>query len=748
MRISKPAKKQQYLVFDNIADRDAAKKDFTNGQEIKVTDASGDANIETGWAIYKYDKENVSFDLLEKEEQSISIPKDFHAMRTLPHNWKLEEDFYFVPTYLGASFMLQPNHRRNYDKKFIPVYTSSGYKFMNMADCYVTSQTPTEDTIQYFVIYSTFQDAWTSDYGIVSVHQKDATDFMEVDENTLYNGRHVIAQLKVLKKADGTFDPSTAEIIEHWKLSIRTANYLDGITIAKDSHNFLHIPEHHNPLINGFLLEDFDYEVQKIEGKDSIKLQLMNNDGKLMKNIPVQTTDGIKYIGVGSPTIDLATTSGAEAGKIYRWTYGFKIAADKDATVNGWVTYGGDSFGFDARRREDPATATQFPLLVISLKVPRVTGNVKAEDFKIYKLWKNCLAPAEQRLSLEGTPPDGLTVEPVLDDKLRVIPAMENYSHIKIMQDFTMKAEYSSVVKQIKIYPDPNQHTDIPAKLYSNDRTFRIKNTAVSINVWANMIQGKTMYVAFYSSLVSDGSDKFSYKVGLGKFPDLSSLDPVNDVLLSVIKLPIPDDINNTDASKLVLHNIYKKALAPAEERINITPEIPVDKYTIDKNFQGQLSIPALQIGHKVNMFLLKDFDFNISAAGSDITIIPRVGNQAIPILVDGVRKYMRVAYWPLGTDLFGSNMAGKWAYWTVGATITDTETTSGGMTTYTQPSGAMVEFRPDDVISKARILTVLAYIPDTGQGESWDLSKIYMFKHWKDMLAPFDELWAEKVTP
>ena len=344
---------------------------------------------------------------------------------------------------------------------------------------------------------------------------------------------------------------------------------------------------------------------------------------------------------------------------------------------------------------------------------------------------------------------DGTTVEAIKSDNLlHVIDGLQPCPHDTVInQDFNLKVRYVPVTKQVQFWIDETP-LNIPATKLNSSKTFCIKNINQSISAWGSWLFNNTYYCAYISKMVEDGTQQVRTKSGLGKFPALDMTE--DEILVAMVRLDVADSFENTSTSNLTFYRLWKKGLAPAEKRITISESqsIHPDKYTIDKNYQGQLSIPALQIGHKVNMFLLKDFDFNITAAGSDISITPRGGNQAIPILVDGVRKYMRVAYWTLGTSNFGSNMTGKWAYWTVGATITDTESTSGGMTTYTQPSGAMVEFRPEDIVSKVRILTVLAYVPDTGQGESWDLSKIYMFKHWKNMLAPFDELWNEKVTP
>ena len=102
MRISKPrtevSGETNYLLFNDIQERNAAKEEFKNGEEIKVIDASGDSNIGAGWAIYKYDKENDSFDLLEKEEQPIIpnvIPPDNITIKVVDN--KLEAQLPEIP---------------------------------------------------------------------------------------------------------------------------------------------------------------------------------------------------------------------------------------------------------------------------------------------------------------------------------------------------------------------------------------------------------------------------------------------------------------------------------------------------------------------------------------------------------------------------------------------------------------------------------------------------------------------------
>ncbi|MCY1634875.1 hypothetical protein [Marinifilum sp. D737] len=822
-----------YWEYKNYQEMTFHYTNIPSGQIARVLDNSDAPDPSEGWATYQQDYNNLvnkGFKLVSRQHNgykpdqlSIGLNAEsklthFSEMNPFPANWKLTEDFDFA--FDNSSISGKPTlwikindlNRRNYSKDFIHILTPK-VKFFKIGEGYAQHEAVTEDTDCYWTLYTAITDEYTSASGLVCVARPDATGFQEITKETRHNGiLYPIAQVKATLKADtNTFDVDSCLVIKHWKNVLKQDNYLDNETIRVTADNHLFVPEHHNPLKNGYLLEDFDFEIEKVEGANSIQLKLIGGESR--RNIPVQTSAGIRWFGIGTPTFNLDTASNKIAGTHYHWDIAFKLLDDENGTFNGWVTYyGGASSTFDVKRPYDPATSSNIILLSVTCPVPRAGIDLQQEDFKLYKYWKNCLAPAEKRLNLNGTPTDGLTVEPVYDDKLRVLTAYENSRYVKIMEDFNMKADYSSVVKQIKVYLDPYpEMKNIPAKRYSGDRTFGVKNVNISIGVWANLIQGKTMYVAVYSPLVTDGSNGMTYKVGLGKMPDLSGIDWLENVLLGFVKLPIPDDISNADQSKLVFHKIYKKALAPIQEINDFGTEVAVDygdmnakrpalsngqlvkctdasadsqvssgwayyrfrkesndfelvskekqdaqqanvevdQYTVEKNYTGEIAVPALQIGHHANTFLLKDFDFNVSFSDSDtIELTPRGGNQALPILVNGVRKYMRVAYWTLKKSSFGSDMTGKWVYWMVQADIEDTEVTSGGMQTHAQADGSFQQFNAEDMISHVPVLTVRAYIPDTSKGEKWDLSKVYMYKHWKAMLAPFDELWNEKVTP
>jgi hypothetical protein len=69
MRLKKGKEEGELLTFGTIALRDAELDTFQDGDLIKVLDASGDARIESGWAIYRYTKEGNIFDIIEQENE-------------------------------------------------------------------------------------------------------------------------------------------------------------------------------------------------------------------------------------------------------------------------------------------------------------------------------------------------------------------------------------------------------------------------------------------------------------------------------------------------------------------------------------------------------------------------------------------------------------------------------------------------------------------------------------------------------
>jgi len=346
--------------------------------------------------------------------------------------------------------------------------------------------------------------------------------------------------------------------------------------------------------------------------------------------------------------------------------------------------------------------------------------------------------------------PDGITVEPILDDKLRVVTALENYSHLMIMEDFQMKAEYNVYVKQIKIYPDPYPiRKMIPAKMYGNDRTFGVKNINITISGYTDLIQGKTFYAAIYSKLVQDDSNQMNYKLGLGTFPDLSFLDPENDVLLAIIKLPIPSNIEDTDKNSLVLHNIYKKAIAPAEQRIKIPgiPEIKADDSSIiECTYQGDdnktFGSPENYNPFDERFKFLEDFDFkfeNYQSGGVETIKMTANNPRQIKVNVNGVVKYLTLNFWVVDFQNMRTSAGAKtgdYIYFRLNAGVKNTEVFSphssssnlGYITDAKTTYGS-----PNQILFSARVK-----LPDEGQ--EYDLTTLKVWKHWKKALAPAEE--------
>lgn len=90
MRIKKPKQNDKYILYPTIDKRNQDQKNLVNGQEVKVLDASADPAIESGWAIYKFDKTNDVFDLLEKEHESVYEP-EYYEFPNLSEAMRLKD---------------------------------------------------------------------------------------------------------------------------------------------------------------------------------------------------------------------------------------------------------------------------------------------------------------------------------------------------------------------------------------------------------------------------------------------------------------------------------------------------------------------------------------------------------------------------------------------------------------------------------------------------------------------------------
>ena len=176
------------------------------------------------------------------------------------------------------------------------------------------------------------------------------------------------------------------------------------------------------------------------------------------------------------------------------------------------------------------------------------------------------------------------------------------------------------------------------------------------------------------------------------------------------------------------------------------------DANTIDRSqvseFSNQFSVPEAMHGTRQDQIILKDFDFDFSHDKDTKLISMNIrgggGFKAIPILVNGVRKYIHLNNCSFDMSNFGFGF--DRFHFAVSAPIRDTDVySSNGMTNqYNGTDGSVSDVRPSKFDSAITIFQVSGTMPEFGQ----ELAKhaFSVHKYWKKALAPFNDLYAEMI--
>ncbi|WP_372755995.1 hypothetical protein [Labilibaculum sp.] len=423
------------------------------------------------------------------------------------------------------------------------------------------------------------------------------------------------------------------------------------------------------------------------------------------------------------------------------------------------------------REYKDYSTMLLGYASIPSGQIVRVLDNSDApeptEGWAVYQLdYNNLVNKGFKLVSLQpkeaeetqSSVPDGVTVEPLLkDDQLRVIDALPVCSlDVSILKDFDMSIEYVKITEQIR-FNLTNGNESIPCKQGRTEATFGVKYLAKDLTSVSSLLKNSIAYIAYISEIRTDGVIKMRLKTGYGSFPDLDVQE--NEILIGIVKVPVPDSLQDVDTSKIVFHKLWKKALVPAEQRI-VVPE--ASSYILDEVtlFETTLSeetkifAPALCQTHNANFRILEDFDFTYSVGKTYtgdktfLRVAPIGGLRNIPIMDNGIRRYMSIAQESIiMPDLFNTNFVNEWKYFTLTATVSDSDGAVNPLSTEYETDGSAMLVTPFVTNGSFRFMQI--GVKFNADGETVDFQKdLKTFKYWKNALAPFSELWAEKITP
>jgi hypothetical protein len=624
MRISKPSKggESKYLIFNTTEQRDAELENglkLSDGQEIKILDGRGDGY--TGWVIYKYDKENNKFDILETEQQPDKVPE--------------------------------------FSKEVF------------------------------------------------------------------------------------------AESLPAGKLTV-----LDSV----------------HPLAEGLkILQDFDFDLVANQNRSrSINMHLRGTINNYL-DIPIVMPDGSnKFLNVGECYLTADNFTGVAAGEFVHWNVNYDVYDMKQGTKKGGNRSYDAVTGKPADIKQGNLSSNQITVATIRAKMPASGVDFKQEDITVFRHWKKALVPAEERI-ISGGEADHRTID--YTDKLggnHMIAAglMQPYQlDIKIMQDFDYKLNVNTDGKYMEFLP--NGGTDTVVIPIQTPTGLRYAHLMYHKFIYYNIPPSPTTDWMHWSlsAVINDDPNAVPGGMMYGSHADGTPLlmNPVdnntgNALPICQVKFKRPKSSTwKWYAKDIIVFKYWKQILAPAEERISISEPngYNVDKITLfEEQLREKTTIiaPALAQPLPVNFWILEDFDFNF-VVGKTYTgnkpylrLTPVGGLRQVPVLINGVRKYLSIASEDvIMPDLFGGAFGGAYKYFTIQAKVDDVE---GAVQTFgtSYKNGDAWLTQTEATPNHYTILMVGVKFNTDHETLDWD--NVIIHKFWKDRLASFNELWKKKTTP
>ncbi len=683
MRIKKPRQNEEYKIYPTIDQRNQDEKNLVNGQEVKILDASKDPEIESGWAIYKYDKANIVFDLLEKEHESVYKP-EYYEFPTLSEAMRLKDTIKS-----GAT---------------IKILDASG-----------------------------------------DPKVKQGFAFYLIDgEKSGYSGMKLISK-------EGEIAP-------------------DGVTIFKTDNEKLSVPD---AMISNRtdirILEDFDFSLT-YDGTDMILEPIGGT-----RTIPIMCGNTKKFLTICPYKLSFKIFDNQGKGKRVNWTIEANIS-DTDQTITTQVIGFVDS-GETVIVKPKPSDV-QLSIMQVSVLVP-YSGTPLAKDFFIYKYWKKALAPVEERFIPEIDIPnvDNITiVDRVAGGKLFSIPELQHayYEDVKIMKDFSLIAKVNSSLRKIDIsFNGSSEMLSIPVKTGSGIKYLKLIPFTIDANTLGSCKKGSPVYIIVSGYLKDTGEEEVS-AMPMSRFTDGSAtrLNPRNVVVdkqMAVFQLRImvpAQTYFSWHQSMVTVFKTWEQALSPAEERIVIPePETHEHNYTqpdgqtikfVDGKLVAQfpqttgyysdkasvmitnskrLAVPDAMTSNRLDFIVLEDFDYELEMTNSKIIDISPVGGvHTVPVMVEGVKKYMSLSKRRFSLTSFTDYGKGKRVHWTFTVNISDADVFNSSNSINANSHGDPVIVLPSQPRTSFLMLQISVLVSSSGVLNS---DSIIIHKYWKKALAP-----------
>lgn len=339
---------------------------------------------------------------------------------------------------------------------------------------------------------------------------------------------------------------------------------------------------------------------------------------------------------------------------------------------------------------------------------------------------------------------DEFTIFKTTNDKLVVPEAMiGSRVEIRILEDFDFSMKYDG--KDILLKPIGGTRS-IPIMYGERKRFLTICNYELSCEQFNNKGKGKRVNWVIVAN-VSDTNETITTQITKftrsGKPVDVKPNS--NDIQLQIMQVSVlvPPNGSAPRPESFIIHKYWKKALAPAEERIK--PEaVKIDNYTIEKN-GDILTVPASLNPIRHNYTIRKNFQLDLNFDDKNfIRVTPRGANAKgfleIPIEISSTGELYKLQ---LGTvDLPVSAFAGspEVAHFGIMANISEVKT---ACTYIVEADGSPIKLQPKQTDQKICIAQVRAKLPVNTDG--WKEEFVTMWRYWETaLLETFGETFVD----
>ncbi len=396
----------------------------------------------------------------------------FAAMNPFTEDYKIIEDFDITLKHSSDGIVkTEINKRTDYYKNYIRINTPAGDQFLDCGEAYGRwDYSSKEDRDVYFTCWAYVKATNTggSAYPFM-IENVGATNFQVITPTTRdAEGRVPIYQIKVRSiGGTGTVDLNSYVVVKHWKNALKHNILLDNKTIYSTFKGKISVPSLHCPIKEAYLLEDFDFNIVSIE--KGIRLEQIGG----RKNIPVMTKEGIRYLGITSPSFDFKYTSATAIGARQFWGIEWKWVPDESSVPNGHVlrtgTRNNDHIEFSSPK--DCVGNSSILMLAVTCIIPKDVSLLKPEDFTIMKLWKNApIKPIEvggEALTLQDVTKAGAITDKAMtiNNTLKVVaPSMgPNTSGLDLSNGWAVLSATETTVSRT--------HNEIKVGAYSTGMT-------------------------------------------------------------------------------------------------------------------------------------------------------------------------------------------------------------------------------------------------------------------------------------